>query len=175
MGVHNIYNTIILSDTIITSGQPTEAQLRAAAAVGVQGVINLATLGDTALEDEAGLVRALGMEYFHIPVVWDNPTPDDFSEFVRVMQHVEGKVLLIHCVANYRVTAFYSLYAMATMGWSEVQADALMAKIWQHEVNPIWKAFIKCMRESCSCKSSLPSANLRCPPRQRSIQPLVGA
>jgi protein tyrosine phosphatase (PTP) superfamily phosphohydrolase (DUF442 family) len=145
--MQDIYNYLRISDKIVTSGQPTEAQLRAAAEEGVQVVINLATLGsDTTLEDEAGLVQALGMQYFHIPVVWDNPMAEDFTKFSGVMQKAAGKYILIHCVANYRVTAFFSLYAMSVLGWSEVRADELMASIWRDGPYPIWDAFIKCMR-----------------------------
>ncbi|TFG70625.1 MAG: hypothetical protein E4H27_05765 [Anaerolineales bacterium] len=148
MSMRDIYNYINISDSINTSGQPTEAQLQVAAAEGVQVVINLATLDSkTTLTSAVDLVRAAGMEYFHIPVVWDNPTQEDFAEFKRVMRQNAGKVTLIHCVANYRATAFYALYAMENLGWSETEADALMAKIWQRDANPVWEAFIECMIE----------------------------
>ena len=50
------------------------------------------------------------MTYHHIPVVWDDPHESDFDAFERVMQALpEGKTL-IHCAANFRATAFYSLY-----------------------------------------------------------------
>ena len=142
-----IYNYLKIDDRIYTSGQPTVKQLRAAAEEGVQIVINLAILeSDTALEDEAGLVHDLGMAYVHIPVVWDNPTTEYFEEFLRVMEQTAGKTVLIHCVANYRVTAFYSLYAMKTLGWSATEADALMAQIWEGGSYPIWDAFVKEIR-----------------------------
>ena len=147
--VEEIYNYIRINDRIITSGQPTEAQLRDAAKEGVQVVINLATLNsETTLEDEAGCVHGLGMEYVHIPVKWDNPTIDDFKEFVSAMKAASQKYILIHCVANYRVTAFYAHYAMKTLGWSVEQADALMSQIWDESQYPIWDAFVDNIRGS---------------------------
>ena len=148
MRLDEIYNYLKIDDKICTSGQPTDNQLRFAAEQGIQVVINLATLdSETTLEDEAGLVRDLGMAYIHIPVVWDNPTSDNFETFVRVMQQSAGSSILIHCVANYRVTVFFSLYAMKTLGWSEDQADALLASIWEGGPYPIWDAFVKRMRK----------------------------
>jgi uncharacterized protein (TIGR01244 family) len=147
--MEEIYNYLKITEDTFTSGQPTEAQLRDTAAAGVQVVINLATLGsETTLDDEAGLVKSLGMDYIHIPVVWDEPTTDNFATFLEAMESVAGKKVLIHCVANYRVTAFYSLYAMKMLGWSEVQADNLMAKIWDDKDYPVWDAFVKFIRRN---------------------------
>jgi hypothetical protein len=57
----------------------------------------------------------------------------------------EGKTLL-HCAANYRVTAFYALYALRHLGWSEAQADEFRASIWQGSNYPIWEAFYSRMK-----------------------------
>ena len=84
MSSNEVYNTIKVSDEIITSGQPTADQLRALAAEGLATVINLATHG---LEDEAGLVRSLGMTYHHVPVEWGKPQESDFVAFEHIMLH----------------------------------------------------------------------------------------
>ena len=147
MSTQDIRNFQKVDDHIITGGQPTEEQLRAAAAEGIQVVINLATLDPRyALADEAGLVRSLGMEYHHIPVEWEQPTDSDFEAFVRQLKQAGQKKVLIHCAANYRVTAFFSLYAMQDLGWSEEQADKFMALVWQRSEYPVWEAFIRQMR-----------------------------
>jgi protein tyrosine phosphatase (PTP) superfamily phosphohydrolase (DUF442 family) len=147
MSTDEIRNFVRVDEKILTGGQPTADQLRDAAAEGVQAVINLATLDPrTVLLDEANLVPSLGMDYHHIPVVWDDPQPADFEQFARTMDALSGKRILIHCAANFRVTAFYGLYAMRALGWSEEQADALRARVWQHHTYPIWEAFIKAMK-----------------------------
>jgi uncharacterized protein (TIGR01244 family) len=147
MSTETIYNYRKVDDQYITGGQPTAAQLRSAADEGFRTVINLAP-SDTrnSLDDEAGLVQSLGMGYYHIPVVWDDPQASDFAAFERVMQMPpEGKTL-IHCAANFRVTAFFSLYARKHLGWSADQADAFRASIWQGSDYPIWEAFIDRMK-----------------------------
>jgi protein tyrosine phosphatase (PTP) superfamily phosphohydrolase (DUF442 family) len=148
MSTQDIYNYRRVSDQLVTGGQPTEAQLRLAASEGFQTVINLATPGSLrSLADEAGLVRSLGMTYYHIPVVWDNPTEGDFAAFESVMRGLSDKKTLVHCAANFRVTAFYSLYALKHLGWSEAQADAFRASVWRGSDYPIWETFIRTMKE----------------------------
>jgi protein tyrosine phosphatase (PTP) superfamily phosphohydrolase (DUF442 family) len=144
-----IYNYRKVDEQTITGGQPSEEQLRAAVAEGYNTVINLATINPRySLPDEAGLAQSLGMAYHHIPVDWEHPRESDFDEFERVMQALpEGKVL-IHCAANFRVTAFYSLYAQKHLGWSDAQAEGFRASVWQGSHYPVWEDFIGRMRSS---------------------------
>jgi protein tyrosine phosphatase (PTP) superfamily phosphohydrolase (DUF442 family) len=149
MSASSIYNYIKISDQFISGGQPTVEQVQAVAAEGFTAVINLATLNpEYALADEAGLVRSLGMAYFHIPVAWENPTEADFALFEQCMQQLLPGRTLIHCAANYRVTAFYSLYAMKYLGWNEIQAGAFRKPVWQGSDYPTWEAFIAKMQSA---------------------------
>lgn len=143
MRTEDIYNYRKVDDQTITGGQPTAEQLRAAAAEGFVTVINLATFSPgQSLEDEAGLAQSLGLSYVHIPVEWDHPRLEDFTAFERAMaEHPAGK-RLIHCAANYRVTAFYSLYAQKHLDWSEKQADEFRASIWAGSHYPVWDELI---------------------------------
>ena len=144
MGDDKMYNAVIVDEQTLTAGQPTEDQLRSAAADGYANVINLATLDPgKALPDEAGLVRSLGMAYFHIPVVWSNPQLSDFAAFESVMTQLPAGKTLIHCAANFRVTAFYSLYAQKHLGWTEERADDFWALIWTGSNNAVWEDFIE--------------------------------
>lgn len=144
MSTTDIYNFRKVNDHLITGGQPTEAQLRAAAAEGFTVVINLATINpEQPLKDEAGLVASLGMTYHHIPVVWQEPKSSDFEAFERAMQQTAGENVLLHCAANFRVTAFYSLYAMKHLGWSADQASQFRQSIWAGSDYPVWESFIQ--------------------------------
>ncbi len=147
MSTEDIYNYRKVNNQFITGGQPKEDQIRSAAAEGFRTVINLATINPRySLADEEGLVRSLGMAYYHIPVEWENPLASDFQAFEKLMQTLpEGKTLL-HCAANYRVTAFYALYAFKHLGWSEAQADEFRASIWQGSHYPVWEAFYNRMK-----------------------------
>ena len=144
MTTQEIYNYIQVNEHLITGGQPTEAQIRSAAEEGFTSVINLATFhpGES-LDDEARLVQSLGMSYYAIPVVWSAPQASDFQAFERVMQQVSPGKTLLHCAANFRVTAFYSLFALKHLGWSPAQAQSFRAQIWEGSDIPVWDQFIQ--------------------------------
>ena len=137
-----IYNMLPLTDDLGTSGQPTSAQLAAIKEAGYEVVINLAT-GKTPrdLPNEADVVAAQGMEYIHIPVVWEHPTEADLARFFEVMDATQGKKRFVHCIANMRVSAFVLLYRVLRHGVPLDEARATMARIW--EPNPIWQQFIQ--------------------------------
>jgi protein tyrosine phosphatase (PTP) superfamily phosphohydrolase (DUF442 family) len=144
VGTEGIYNFRRVDDRVITGGQPNEMQLKAVAQEGYRVVINLATIDPRySLPDEAGTVTSLGMKYHHIPVVWDHPTDADFAEFERVMQEIGGERALVHCAANYRATAFYSLYAEKHLGWTKERGQEFRAAIWRDGKFPEWQALIE--------------------------------
>jgi protein tyrosine phosphatase (PTP) superfamily phosphohydrolase (DUF442 family) len=155
MASTDIYNYIKVDDEIVTGGQPTAEQLESLAAEGFKAVINLAPVDPVrSPADEGELLRSLELAYYHIPVDWENPRDSDFAEFEGAMaQRPKGK-LLIHCMANYRVTAFYSLYARKHLGWSEAQADAFRARIWEGSDYPIWQEFIARMEARSSSEAT---------------------
>lgn len=144
MATHDIHNYRKVNDLLVTGGQPTEEQLRDAAAEGFKAVVNLATeQPGRSLEDEAGLVNSLGMAYYPIPVIWDYPTLEDFLRFESIFERLIETKTLLHCAANFRVTAFYGLYAIKHLGWSEEQAETFRQSVWQGSDFPIWEQFIR--------------------------------
>ena len=154
MSTADIYNYRRVNDRVCTGGQPSEEQLRSAAAEGFQTVVNLATINPRySLDDEAGLIHSLGMTYHHIPVDWENPQASDFAGFESIMQDHRQDKVLVHCAANFRVTAFYSLYAMKHLGWTEAQADEFRASIWAGSNYPIWEKFIGDIKETINANS----------------------
>ena len=139
-----IYNFLKLSDRLFTGGMPKAEQLSDAAQKGVDVVINLAPHEvPNAVPDEAQLVHSFGMQYINIPVNWNTPTRDGLDRFMEVMDTNSGKKILVHCQANFRATAFVSLYRILRQGWNPDDAMAGMHKIWDEEDYPIWKKFIE--------------------------------
>lgn len=149
MSTSEIYNYRYINERLISTGQPTQEQLVAAAQEGFEVVVNLATDHSTPiLVGEAAFVGSLGLTYYNIPVEWDNPQESDFAAFETLMQQLTGRKILLHCAANFRATAFYSLYAQKRLGWTEVQAEEFRASIWQGSNYPIWEAFVRQIRAS---------------------------
>jgi uncharacterized protein (TIGR01244 family) len=116
-------------DGITTSGKLEPRDPARLAAIGVRHVINLA-LDDhpEALADEAALMAAAGIAYTHIPVPFDAPTPEHVAAMAKALTAHPGPHH-VHCIANYRVTAFFYLLDRAA-GVPEAEARARMAAVW---------------------------------------------
>lgn len=137
-----IYNFRWRAPDLATAGQPSEEGLRAVGDAGFEVVINLALLdADYSLPDEPGLVRSKGMAFFHIPVIWENPTLENLQQFFTVMHQVHGRKVFLHCAANKRVSVFLALFRILQLGWSYEDAMAQVSDIW--EPDAIWQAFMQ--------------------------------
>src|ERR1700724_1170154 len=137
-----IYNWRRLDDRVTTSGQPTEPQLAGIQALGVGHIINLGLhTHEKALPDEAASVSRLGMTYIHIPVDFQKPTDDDFGQFCAVMERLKEVPVHVHCIANYRVSAFFYRYRRDVLGVGEAAARADMEQSWPPE--GVWATFIR--------------------------------
>lgn len=136
-----IFNFRRLGPTLATSGQPSEAQFAAVRAAGIGTVINLA-LADSpgALADEPGTLAALGIDYIHIPVRFDAPAEADFARFCEAMEAIGEAPVLVHCAANYRVSAFLYRYRTDRLGWTHAQARDDVLALWTP--NDGWRVFM---------------------------------
>ncbi len=141
MNLQEIKNMVVVSDRLATAGQPTEDQLRALADDGWEVVVNLGLMDARyCLDDEAGLVKASGMQYYHIPVEFSAPAPQQLAAFFDVLDRHAGHKVLVHCAANYRVTCFVALYGRARWDWTRARAEQFIATIWTPDAT--WRAFI---------------------------------
>ena len=136
-----ILNWRRVNDKITLSGQPSEEQLGEIRDLGVTHVINLGPHHNKgALDDEPGLVAALGMEYVYIPVEFENPTDDDFALFCDALERLADTQIHVHCIYNARVSAFFYRYSKMGRGLPEADALALMESIWRPGKD--WAAFL---------------------------------
>lgn len=153
MRIDGAVNYRKINERVATSGSVSEDRLRRLGAEGFDAVVNLLPdSSDVAVPDERKIVEGQGLEYHYIPVDFGNPTEADFSLFRRVMENAGDKKILIHCAANYRVSAFYSLYAMQDRDWSREDARAHIASIWDPADYPVWKRFIDKVKSQSSPK-----------------------
>jgi uncharacterized protein (TIGR01244 family) len=143
MAVEDSVNFRRVSGTITTSGTVTADDLASLREAGYEVVVNLNPDGDYgAVAEEADLVREQGLDYVYLPVDFGAPTHGDLEAFVRAMDDHEGETMHVHCAANYRVSAFYALYALGKGWWSAEQADAHVREIWDPADFPVWDAFL---------------------------------
>jgi protein tyrosine phosphatase (PTP) superfamily phosphohydrolase (DUF442 family) len=132
-----------IDDRLTTSGTVSAAQLRGLRAEGYDAVINLLPdTHDRAVADEERIVREQGLDYVSVPVDFDAPTHADLDAFARAMDAQRGRKVHVHCAANYRVSAFYGLYALRDGSCTEAEADRIVADVWDPSEHPVWSAFI---------------------------------
>ncbi len=139
--VQEIINYVAYSESLASSGQPTQAQLEAISRVGLERVIYLAFADhETSLSGEDRIVRDLGMQFVHIPVVWSAPTVADYELFAAVMQQSEGVNTLVHCQVNWRASSFVFLYRVIVLGVPMNDAVLALNSIWTPSDG--WREFI---------------------------------
>lgn len=140
--MEEIYNYLKISDSIATAGQPTKEQFGSVKDSGYDVIVNLALpISANALPDEKQIVESQGMEYVHIPVIWENPTLEDVEQFFDIMEANTDKKVFVHCAANMRVSAFIYLYRRIHEGMSDEEAKEDLHHIWKPNEN--WQKFIE--------------------------------
>jgi protein tyrosine phosphatase (PTP) superfamily phosphohydrolase (DUF442 family) len=134
-----------VSETLVSSGQISPAHIASLTDERVELVINL-TVEDTDLNAREGFdITALGIDYLHIPVDWDNPTEQNLQLFMHVLDAAGDQKVLVHCFANYRASAFIYLYRTLKQGVAPEIARKDLDAIWPKPAwaqFPQWQAFI---------------------------------
>ncbi|WFL78956.1 protein tyrosine phosphatase family protein [Altererythrobacter arenosus] len=116
-------------DGITTSGKLEPGDPARLAAIGVQHVVNLALdEHPEALPGEAELLAAVGIGYTHIPVPFDAPTSEHVARLRDAIAAADGPIH-VHCIMNYRVTAFMYLLDLEG-GTPEPEARGRMTAVW---------------------------------------------
>jgi protein tyrosine phosphatase (PTP) superfamily phosphohydrolase (DUF442 family) len=143
VGIQQSYNFRRVNERLTTSGLATVEQLGGLSGEGYDTVINLLPEdSEHAVADEARIVREQQLDYVYIPVDFAAPAHADLEAFSRALDEHHGEQVHVHCAANYRVSAFYGLYAVQRGLWSVDEADAFLADLWDPSEHPVWAAFI---------------------------------
>lgn len=143
MSVDQAFNFKAINNAISTAGLLSEEQLSLLQQEGYHAVINLLPDdNEYAQKGEREIIENLGLSYKYIPVDFSAPNDSDYEKFSIAMKELGDKKLMIHCAANYRVSAFFAIYAHQNMGWSAAQAYELINTRWQPDDYPQWPEFI---------------------------------
>lgn len=116
--------------------------------LGVGTVINLALEeSPDALDGEAALMARAGIAYRHIPVPFDAPDESHFTRFCEAMAETDDMPVHVHCILNWRVSAFVYRWNREVRGMGEDEARALLRRQWDpatsdHKDASAWVRFI---------------------------------
>ncbi len=101
-----------VSDRLYVAGQPTPANIDHARSLGIVGIINNRPYGEEpAQPDVAGsraAAEALGLKYWHIPVVPGQITMEQVRALREVSASADGPVLA-HCKSGTRSASLYAI------------------------------------------------------------------
>jgi protein tyrosine phosphatase (PTP) superfamily phosphohydrolase (DUF442 family) len=143
LDITKAYNFVSIDELTSSSGTIKGLNLKSMSKAGYEAVINLLPSdSEHARPNEKQDFEKLGIDYVYIPVDWNSPKQADFDAFTAAMNELNGKKVHIHCGANYRVSAFYAVYASKNMGWSESKLNEFIGSIWQLSNYPVWQRFI---------------------------------
>ena len=135
-----------ISGRLASSGQPGDDQFRFIASEEFRLVINLAMPNsENAIPEEGNIVTALKMNYIHIPVPFDAPTAEHLRSFINVMTAFSGDKVWVHCVKNYRVSAFLYQYLRLVHNEGPEDAAKVILPAWQP--NDVWQQFMALSKE----------------------------
>lgn len=144
--MENILNYIKINENIATSGQPSAQQFDLISKCGYDIVINLALHNaSNAIESEDTVVTDLGMSYFHIPVLFDNPTLEQLRLFMDILSVNTNRKVWVHCALNYRVSAFMYVYHKYYLRTPFDGIDLSLIEVWKPDI--VWQEILKIKEE----------------------------
>ncbi len=141
--IKDSYNFRMISGSLTTSGVVGADRLEALASQSYEVVVNLLPdSSEHAVSNEQDIVESQRIEYIYIPVDFKAPGRADFTRFSEALDRLSDSKIHIHCAANYRVSAFYSIYAASRGHWSTDQATDFIHSVWRPADYPGWSEFI---------------------------------
>lgn len=138
-----------INDAVTVGGQPDDGQLAELARGGFKAVVNLRTAGEQdqplSPEAEGERVRALGMEYVHLPVSTKDMRPEQVDEFCQKLAALP-KPVFAHCHRGKRAGAFVMMGVAVEQGMSGdetlQQAERMGFQCDQPELKEFVKVYV---------------------------------
>lgn len=139
ISIPGLKNFQVNNARMVSAALPNKTHFESLKSMGVTKVIDLIP-GDRS--EESILLEKLQLDYHNIPVVWGNPTLDNFREYVSTMKRFESSegIILTHCQLNWRGAVFTYLYRVTQLGEPRERAAQDLRSIWQPDKT--WQGFI---------------------------------
>jgi len=107
-------------DAVVACGGATDtAALEGLKADGFRSVINLrvATEPGANVEENQAKAKALGLNYFHLPIAGASPDPAIVDQFLAIIADKANQPVFIHCASANRVGAVWLVKRVLQDGW----------------------------------------------------------
>ena len=114
---------------LVTGGQPSDAQFRAARAAGAVTVLDIRDPMEPRPFDEPALAASLGLRYENISVTGHSLDDATLEKILAVLRDESAAPVFFHCGSGNRVGGALIPYFMLDKGMAEDDAVALAMRI----------------------------------------------
>ena len=107
-------------DAVVACGGATETSaLEGLKADGFKSVINLRLASEQGanIEENQAKAKALGLNYFHLPLAGNAPDPAVVDQFLGIVSNKTNQPVYIHCGSANRVGAVWLVKRVMQDGW----------------------------------------------------------
>ncbi len=127
--VSGIMNACSPLPGLVTGGQPTDAQLRAAHAAGLVTLLDMRDPIEPRSFDQPALAASLGLTYVNIPVSGATLNDRTMERILTVLRDGASAPVFIHCGSGNRVGGALIPFFMNDRGMNEHDAVALAMQV----------------------------------------------
>ena len=114
---------------LVTGGQPTDAQVRAAHTAGAATLLDIRDPMEPRPFDEPALAASLGLRYVNISVTGATLDDTTMEKVLAVLRDAASAPVLFHCGSGNRVGGALIPFFMQDHGLSEEDAVALAMRV----------------------------------------------
>src|SRR5882672_7380816 len=113
-----------IESTIACGGSTTPGAIQEIKKMGFKSVINLrlASEDGAQVEAEGAAVKAVGMNYVHLPFDMQTPDPKLIDNFIAAVTLPANQPAYVHCAAGGRAAALWMVKRVLADGWDESRA-----------------------------------------------------
>lgn len=137
-------NVLVVAPDLVCSGQPKPASLQRLGELGFEAVLYLAppSVSD-AVPEEAQWLRAQGIAFVNVPMVWERPTLEQVDEVLHTLAKWRGRKrkVLVHCQVNFRGSSLVFLHRVLGRQEAAEAAWADLSRVWSP--NHTWMELIR--------------------------------
>jgi uncharacterized protein (TIGR01244 family) len=114
-----ITNFTKVDAVVACGGATTTAALTGLKNDGFKSVINLRLASEAGanIEESTAQAKALGLNYFHLPISGSAPDPAVVDQFLSVVSNKANQPVYIHCGSANRVGAVWLIKRVMQDGW----------------------------------------------------------
>ena len=121
-----IVNFSRVNATVACGGATEPSAMAALAAEGFKSVINLRLASENGanIPENQAKAKALGLNYFHLPLSGASPDPAIVDQFLGAVSNKANQPVYIHCASANRVGAVWLVKRVLQDGWAVDKATA---------------------------------------------------